>query len=82
MDPPRRGVVAAAAGGMGRVTVLGGVGPGGPLGRARGGRGDTDTVPGTGGVASTGGVAPGGRWGMRVDRSVAVSAVGGCGTVG
>ena len=49
MDPPRRGVVAAAAGGMGRVTVLGGVGPGGPLRRGRGGRGDTDTVPGTGG---------------------------------
>ena len=55
MDPPRRGVVAAAAGGMGRVTVLGGVGPGVPLGRGRGGRGDTDTVPGTGGVAGTGG---------------------------
>ena len=55
MDPPRRGVVAAAAGGMGRVTVLGGVGPGGPLRRGRGGRGDTDTVPGTGGVAGTGG---------------------------
>ena len=49
MDPPRRGVVAAAAGGMGRVNVLGGVGPGGPLRRGRGGRGDRDTVPGTGG---------------------------------
>ena len=61
MDPPRRG---AAAGGMGRVTVLGGVGPGGPLRRGRGGWGDTDTVPGTG-------VAPGGRWGMRVECSVA-----------
>ena len=71
MDPPRRGVVAAAAGGMGPVTVLGGVGPGGPLRRGRGGRGDTDTVPGTGGVAGTGRVAPGGRWGMRVERSVA-----------
>ena len=46
MDPPRRGVVAAAAGGMGRVTVLGGVGPGGALRRGRGGRGNTDTVPG------------------------------------
>ena len=55
MDPPRRGVVAAAAGGMGRVAVLGGVGPGGPLRRGRGGRGGTDTVPGTGGVADTGG---------------------------
>ena len=32
MDPPHRGVVAAAAGGIGRVTVLGGVGPGGPFG--------------------------------------------------
>ena len=32
MDPPRRVVVAAAAGGMGRVTVPGGVGLGGPLG--------------------------------------------------
>ena len=31
MDPPRRGVVAAVAGGMGRVAVLGGAGPGGPL---------------------------------------------------
>ena len=58
MDPPRRGVVAAAAGGMGRVTVLGGVGPGGPLRRGRGDRGDTDTVPGTGGVAGTGGGGP------------------------
>ena len=47
MDPPRRGVVAAAAGGMGPVTVLGGVGPGGPLRRGRGGRGNT--VPGRGG---------------------------------
>ena len=71
MDPPRRGVVAAAAGGMGRVTVLGRVGPGGPLRRGRGGRGDTDTVPGAGGVAGTGRVAPGGRWGMRGERSVA-----------
>ena len=53
MDPPRRVVVAAAAGGMGRVTVPGGVGPGGPLRRGRGGPGDT--VPGTGGVAGTGG---------------------------
>ena len=32
MDPPHRGVVAAAAVGMGRVTVLGGPGPGGPFG--------------------------------------------------
>ena len=32
MDPPPRGVVAAAAGGMGRVTIPGRVGPGGPLG--------------------------------------------------
>ena len=39
IDPPRRGVVAVAAGGMGRVAVLGGVGPGGPLWRGRGGRG-------------------------------------------
>ena len=69
MDPPRRGVVAAAAGRMGRVTVPGGVGPGGPLRRGRGGRGDT--VPGMGGVAGTGGVATGGRWGTRVERSVA-----------
>ena len=69
MDLPRRGVVAAAAGCMGRVTVLGGVGPGGSLRRGRGGRGDM--VPGTGGIAGTGGVAPGGRWGMRVERSVA-----------
>ena len=53
MDPPCRAVVAAAAGGMGRVTVLGGVGPAGPLRRGRGGRGDT--VLGRGGVAGTGG---------------------------
>ena len=59
MDPPRRGVVAEAAGGMGELTVPGGLGPGGPLRRGRGGRGDT--VPGTGGLAGTGGVAPGGR---------------------
>ena len=32
MDPPRRGVVAAAAGGMGRVTVPGGMDLGGPFG--------------------------------------------------
>ena len=63
MDPPCRGVVAAAAGGMGRVTVPGGVGSGVPPRRGRGGRGDT--------VAGTGGVAPGGRWGMRVERSLA-----------
>ena len=63
MDPPCRGVVAAAAGGMGRVTVPGGVGSGGPPRRRRGGRGDR--------VAGIGGVAPGGRWGMRVERSVA-----------
>ena len=77
MDPPRRGVVAAAAGGMGRVTVLGGVGPGGPLRRGRGGR--VDTVPGTGGSAGTGGVAPGGRWGKRVERSVAAIPFAGAG---
>ena len=71
MDPPRRGVVAAVAGGMGRVAVLGGVGPGGPLRPSDGGRGGTDTVPGTGVVAGAGGVAPGGRWGMQVERSVA-----------
>ena len=47
MDPPRRAVVATAADGMGGVTVPGGVGPGGPLQRGRGGRGDT--VSGTGG---------------------------------
>ena len=47
MDSPRRGVVAAAASGMGRVTVPGRVGPGGPLRRGLVGRGDT--VPGTGG---------------------------------
>ena len=69
MDLPRRGVVVAAAGGMGRVPVLGGVGSGGPLRRGRGGRGDT--VPGTGGVAGTWGVASGGWWGMRMERSVA-----------
>ena len=44
------------------MTVPGGVGPGGPLRRGRGGSGDT--VPGTGGVA------PGGRWGMGVERPV------------
>ena len=69
MDPPGEGLVAAAAGGMGRVTVPGGVGPGGPLRRGRGGR--RDTVPGTGGVAGTGGMAPAGRWGTRLERSVA-----------
>ena len=69
MDLPHRGVVAAAAGGMGRVTVLGGVGPGGLLRRGRGGR--EDTVPCKGEVAGTGGLAPGGGWGMRVERSVA-----------
>ena len=67
MDPPRRGVVVAAAAGMGRVTVLGGVQPGGPLRRGRGGWGDTDTVPGTGGWLVRGGwpLAVGGwsaRW--------------------
>ena len=61
LDPPRRGVVATAVGGMGRVTVLGGVGPGGI--RIR--------LLVRGGVAGTGRVAPGGRWGMRVERSVA-----------
>ena len=63
MDPPRRGAVAAAAGGMGRVTVPGGVGPGGPPWRRLWGR--RDTVPGTGGVAL------GGSWGMGVERLVA-----------
>ena len=56
MDPPRRGVVVAAAGGMGRVTVPGRVGPGGPLRRGRGGR--RDTVPGTGGYGWYGGGWP------------------------
>ena len=64
MDPPRRGVVAAAA-----VVVLGWVGPGGPLRRGRGGRGGTDTVPGTGGWLVRGGwpLAVGGvcRWSAR-----------------
>ena len=62
MDLPCRGVVAAAAGGMGRLTVSGGVGSGGPPRRGHGCRGDT--------VAGTGGTAPGGRWGMRLERSV------------
>ena len=62
MDLPCRGVVAAAAGGMGQVTVPGGVGSRGPPRSGRGGRGDT--------VAGTGQVVPGGRWGMRVERSV------------
>ena len=53
MDPPRRGVVAAAAGGMGRLTVTCGVGPRGPLRRGRGGRGDM--VPCTGGWLVRGG---------------------------
>ena len=61
--PGIRHAVAAAAGGMGRATVPGGVWLGGPLRRGRGGRGDT--VPGTGGVA------PGGRWGIAVERLVA-----------
>ena len=39
MDLPRRGVVAAAAGGIGRVTVPGSVGPGGPPRRRLGGEG-------------------------------------------
>ena len=69
MNPPRRGVVAAAAGGMGRVTVPGGAGPGGPLRPGRGGRGGYGSW--YGGVAGTGGVAPGGRCGMRVEHSVA-----------
>ena len=84
MNPPRRGVVAAAAGGMGRVTVLAGVGPRGPLRRGRGGRGDTDTVPGTRGVAGTGVVAPGGRSGMGGCHPIrwCCSCTGGCGPVG
>ena len=57
MDPPRRGAVVAAAGGMGRVTVPGGVWPGGPPRRGRGGRGDT--VAGTGGWS----LMVGGVWG-------------------
>ena len=61
-DPPRRGAVAAAAGGTGQVTVPGGVGPGGPLWRGRGGRGDT--------VPCTRGVAPDDRRGMGVERPV------------
>ena len=63
LDQPHRGVVAAAAGGMGRVTVPGGVWYLGPPRRGRGGRGDT--------AAGTGGVAPGGRLGMWVERLVA-----------
>ena len=51
------GVLAAAAGGMGGVTVPGGVGPGGPPRRGRGGRGDT--VPGRGGWP----LLVGGVWG-------------------
>ena len=47
LDPPHRGAAAAAAGGTGRVTVHGGVGPGEPLWRGRGGWGDT--VPSIGG---------------------------------
>ena len=47
MDLQCRGVVAAAAGGMGRVTVPGGVGSGGPPQGGRGGR--DDTVAGSGG---------------------------------
>ena len=46
MDLPRRGA-AAAAGGMGRLTVSGGPGPEGPLRHGRGGW--VHTVPGTGG---------------------------------
>ena len=57
LDPPRRDAAAAAAGGKGRVTVPGGVGPGGPIRRARGGRGDT--VPGRGGWP----LVVGGVWG-------------------
>ena len=49
--------MAAAAGGTGPVTLTGGVGPGGPLRRGRGGRGDT--VPGTGGWP----LSVGGVWG-------------------
>ena len=41
MDLPRRGAAAVAAVGTGRVTVLGGGGPGGPLWRGYGGRADT-----------------------------------------
>ena len=88
MDPPRRVVVAAAAGGMGRVTVLGGFGPGGALRRGRGGWGDTDTAPGTGGVAGTGGwpLAVGGvcRWSARwlPSHSLVLFVQGGCGPVG
>ena len=59
IDPPRRGAAAAAAGGTGGLTVPGGHGPGRPLRRERGGRGDT--VPGTGGVT------PGGRRGMGLE---------------
>ena len=62
MDLPCRGVVAAAADGMGRVTVPGGVGSRGPPRCGRGGGGDTVDV--------TGQVAPGGSWGMQMERSV------------
>ena len=47
IDPARRVAAAAVAGGTGRVTVPGGVVPGGPLRHGPGCRGDT--VPGTGG---------------------------------
>ena len=72
MDPPLRGVVAAAAGGMGRVTDLGGVGPEGAPAAwtwSPGGYGYGSWYGA--GVAGTGGVAHGGRWGMRAERSVA-----------
>ena len=49
LDPPRRGAAAAVAGGTGRVTVPGGVGPGGPLRHGCGGRGDTVSGKGGGG---------------------------------
>ena len=49
--------MAAAAGGTGRVTVPGGIGPGGPLRHGRGGGGDT--VLGTGGCP----LVVGGVWG-------------------
>ena len=61
----------------------------GPLRPSDGGRGGTDTVPGTGVVAGTGGVAPGGRWGMRGGAlggchpvRWCCSCTGGCGPVG
>ena len=67
---------------------LAGVGPGGPFGVGVVARGDTDTVPGTGGVAGTGGwpLAVGGvcGWSARWCHPIrwCCSFTGGCGPVG